>query len=97
MRTRGGRGSKKPENFADVLYVWPLRTSALGREGGSPKADIVREFAWIYSYRSIQNSDKGGEGVKKPEYFADVLYVWPLEAILNMVWFVCISKFELTH
>ena len=49
-----------------------------GGEGGSPKADIVREVAWIYSYRSDQNADKGGEGVKNPKNFADVLYVWPL-------------------
>ena len=34
------------------------------REGGSPKADIVREVAWIYSYRSSQNADKGGRGSK---------------------------------
>ena len=40
------------------------------------KADIVREVAWIYSYRSDQNADKGGEGVQNPENFADVLYVW---------------------
>ena len=45
-----------------------------GKEG-SPKADIVKEVAWIYSYRSSQNSDKGGS--KKPKKFADVLYVWP--------------------
>ena len=49
-----------------------------GGEGGSPKADIVREVAWIYSYRSSQNADKGGEGVQNPENFADVLYVWSL-------------------
>ena len=45
---------------------------------GGPKADIVREVAWIYSYRSSQNADKGGEGVQNPENFADVLYVWSL-------------------
>ena len=46
--------------------------------GCSPKADMVlavREVAWIYSYRSDQNADKGGEGVKNPENFADVIYV----------------------
>ena len=43
-------------------YTKDVRT---GRgEGGSPKADIVREVAWIYSYRSSQNSDKGGGGQK---------------------------------
>ena len=36
-------------------------------EGGSPKADIVREVAWIYSYRSSQNADKGGRGSKIPK------------------------------
>ena len=43
-------------------YIKDVRT---GRgEGGSPKADIVREVAWIYSYRSSQNADKGGGGPK---------------------------------
>ena len=57
-------------------YIKDVRT---GRgEGGSPKADIVREVAWIYSYRSSKNADKGGEGVQNPEYFADVLYAWSL-------------------
>ena len=53
-----------------------------GGEGGSTKADIVREVAWIYYYRSINNSDKG-EGVKKPEHFADVFYVWPQRKIVT--------------
>ena len=56
-------------------YIKDVRT---GRgEGGIPKADIVREVAWIYFirlFRSIKNLDKG-EGVKKPENFAEVLYV----------------------
>ena len=60
-------------------YIKDVRT---GRgEGGSPKADILREVAWIYSYRSSQNADKGGEGVQNPENFADVLYVWSLRCI----------------
>ena len=47
-------------------YIKDVRT---GRgEGGSPKADIVREVAWIYSYRSSQNADRGG--VQKPQNFA---------------------------
>ena len=46
-------------------YIKDVRT---GRgEGGSPKADIVREVAWIYSYRSSQNADKGGRGSKIPK------------------------------
>ena len=58
-------------------YIKDVRT---GRgEGGSPKADVVREFAWIYSYRSSQNADKGG-GVQNPKNFAEVLYVWSLMA-----------------
>ena len=48
--------------------------------GGSPKADIAREVAWIYSYRSSQNADKGGR-----ENFADVLYVWSLRRIAHHV------------
>ena len=41
-----------------------------GTEGGrgvGPKADIVREVAWIYYYRSSQNADKQGEGSKNPK------------------------------
>ena len=46
-------------------YIKDVRT---GRgEGGSPKADIVREVAWIYHYRSRQNADKGGGGSKIPK------------------------------
>ena len=59
-------------------YIKDVRTKGGG--GVSPKADIVREVAWIYSYRSSQNADKGGEGVQNPENFADVLYVWSLKA-----------------
>ena len=40
------------------------------------------EVAWIYSYRSSKNSDKGGEGVQNPENFADVLYVWSLDLMI---------------
>ena len=39
-------------------YIKDVRTERGG--GGSPKADIVREVAWIYYYRSGQNADKGG-------------------------------------
>ena len=52
-----------------------------GGRGVGLKADIVREAAWIYYYGSIQNLDKG-EGVQKPENFADVLYVWPLYLVV---------------
>ena len=45
-------------------YIKDVRT-----EGGvGPKADIVREVAWIYYYRSVQNSDRG-EGVQNPKIF----------------------------
>ena len=68
-------------------HITPLEAIHKGRphregEGGSPKADIVREVASIYSYSSSQNSDKGGGGQKKPENFANILYVWPLRAML---------------
>ena len=46
-------------------YIKDVRTER--GEGGSPKADIVREVAWIYSYRSSQNADKGGRGSKIPK------------------------------
>ena len=47
-------------------YIKDVRT---GRgERGSPKADIVREVAWIYSYRSSQNADKGGGGQKSRKF-----------------------------
>ena len=35
--------------------------------GVCPKADIVREVACIYFYRSGQNADKGGRGSKNPK------------------------------
>ena len=44
-------------------YIKDVRT---GR-GGSPKADIVREVAWIYSHSSSQNAEKGGRGSKIPK------------------------------
>ena len=51
--------------FGEGPYIKDVRT---GRgEGGSPKADIVREVAWIYSYRSSKNADKGGRGSKNPK------------------------------
>ena len=56
-----------------------------GGGGVAQKADIIREVAWIYSYRASQNADKGGEGVQNPEYFADVLYVWsPSSVVMYM-------------
>ena len=45
-------------------YIKDVRTEGIG-----PKADIVREVAWIYSYRSSQNADKGGGGQKKTQKF----------------------------
>ena len=57
-------------------FIKDVRTKGGG--GVSPKADIVREVAWIYSYRSSQNAEEGGEGVQNPENFADVLYEWSL-------------------
>ena len=48
-------------------------------EGDSPKADRVREVAWIYStycISSIITKCGQGEGVKNPRNYADVLYVW---------------------
>ena len=38
-------------------YIKDVRT----RGGVSPEADVVREVAWIYYYRSGQNADKGGD------------------------------------
>ena len=40
-------------------YIRGHTSAPRGGEGGSPKADIVREVAWIYYYRSGQNADKG--------------------------------------
>ena len=55
---------------------FPLWTIHKGRphrggEGVGPKADIVREVAWIYFYRSSQDADKGGEGGVGPN--ADIV------------------------
>ena len=46
-------------------YIKDVRTKGGG--GVSPKADIVREVVWI---------EYCGQGVKNPEKFADILYVW---------------------
>ena len=46
-------------------FIKDVRTK--GGRGVSPKADIVREVAWIYCYRSSQNADKGGRGSKIPK------------------------------
>ena len=60
-------------------YIEDVRT---GRgEGGSPKADIVREVAWIYSYSSSQNSDKGGRGSKNPKILRTSFMYGPLGVI----------------
>ena len=45
-------------------YIKDVRTE--GGRGVGPKADIVREVAWIYYYRSRPNADKG-EGSKNPK------------------------------
>ena len=59
-------------------YIKDVRTEGGG--GVGPKADIVREVAWIYSYRSSHNKcGQGGEGVQKLKNFADVLNGWPLK------------------
>ena len=51
-------------------YIKDVRTRR--GEGGSPKADIVREVAGIYYCRSSPNADNGG-GFQNPKNFADVL------------------------
>ena len=56
-------------------YIKDVRT---GRgEGGSPKADIVREVAWIYSYRSSKNADGGGGGPKTRKFCGRPLCMAP--------------------
>ena len=65
---------------------------------GSPKADTVREVAWIYSYRSSKNADKGGgEGVQNPENFADVLYVWSLSRGYHPILLELMINYSLLH
>ena len=84
--TIGGGGRETLKLPARGPYIKDVRT---GRgEGGSPKADIVREVAWIYSYRSSKNADKG-EGVQNPENFADVLHVWSLST--KCIWMSYVS------
>ena len=51
-----------------------------GGRGVCPKADIVREVAWIYSYRSSQNADKGGRGSKILKILRTYLMDSPLHA-----------------
>ena len=60
------------------LQIWcPHRRG----EGGHGKADVVREVVWILKYKSAPNADKGREGVKKSENFADIIsgnsHSWP--------------------
>ena len=70
---------------AALLYVTESDSGSIhkGRphhQGGGgivPKADIVREGAWILHCRSGQNADKG-EGVNYPENVGDVLCGWSL-------------------
>ena len=50
---------KRKYIFGKGPYIKDVRTGR-GEEGGSPIADILREVAWIYSYRSSKNADKGG-------------------------------------
>ena len=50
------------QRYVKGPFIKDVRTKGGG--GVSPKADIVREVAWIYSYRSSQNVDKGGGGPK---------------------------------
>ena len=45
----------------------PCRAGSRIQFRTDPKADIVREVAWIYSYRSSQNADKGGRASQIPK------------------------------
>ena len=42
-------------------------------ERGHGKVDVVREVSRILLYKSVPNAEKG-EGVKKSDIFADVVY-----------------------
>ena len=50
-----------PVNFVRGMYIWRLRWEG---GGGTSKADVVREVAWILYYKSDPNADKGGRGSK---------------------------------
>ena len=76
-------------NFSQGPYIKDVRTRRGG--GGSPKADIVREVAWIYSYigvgiqsepESDQKADKGGRGSKIPKILRTSFMYGPLEKVL---------------
>ena len=72
------------ENVEHWEYCFPIGAIHKGRPhreggGGSPKADIVREVAWIYSYRSSQNADKGGGGPKTRKFCGRPLCMVPDE------------------
>ena len=56
-------------------YIKDVHTKGGG--GVSPKADIVREVAWIYCYRSSQNADKGGGGPKSRKFCGRPLCMVP--------------------
>ena len=54
-----------PDELSWGPYIKDVRTE--GGRGVGPKAEIVREVAWIYFYSSSQNSDKGGRWSKNPK------------------------------
>ena len=56
-------------------YIKDVRTEGGG--GVGPKADIVREVVWIYSYRSSQNAEKGGGGQKTHKFCGRPLCMAP--------------------
>ena len=74
-----GSASDKASRFHKIVPLGPyIKDVSTGRgEGGSPKADIVREVAWIYSYRSSQNADKGGGGPKSQKFYGRPLCMVP--------------------
>ena len=58
--------------------IYDVRTK--GGRGVSPKEDVVREFAFSTVDESQMRTRGEGEGVKKSQNFADVIYGWPLSS-----------------
>ena len=66
MRTRGGGGQKSPENYADVLYVWPpianchtvpfwvTRAKARGSMDGTSEVRAKQEDnGWVHLWKKF--------------------------------------------
>ena len=69
VRTRRGEGVAQKQTYRPRGKFVHLCLSEVALSGVHELSSgtVLREVAWIYSYRSIKNSDKGGGGQKNPK------------------------------